>query len=152
VLSSVHATDSATAIQRFRDMGVEPFLVTSAMLAVVSQRLVRRICPHCRVPYEATPAERAFFSQSTGREKEMFWRGAGCNLCSNTGYSHRVGVYELLRVTEGIKQLIMDDAGAEAIHEQAITEGMRTLRDEVLRLVEEDVTTIAEAARSVFVH
>jgi type IV pilus assembly protein PilB len=152
VLSSVHATDSATAIQRFRDMDIEAFLVTSAVLAVVAQRLVRRICPHCRTPYDATPAERAFFAHATGKEKDMFWRGAGCNLCAGTGYSHRTGVYELLRVTEPIKKLIMTDAGYEAIRAQAIAEGMKTLRDEVLRLVDEDVTTIAEAARSVFVH
>jgi type IV pilus assembly protein PilB len=151
VLSSVHATDSATALQRFRDMEIEHFLITSAVLAVVSQRLVRRICPHCRAPYEATPAERAFFTQTTGRQKEMFWHGAGCNLCSGTGYSQRIGVYELLRVTEPIKQLIMADAGYEAIRSQAVTDGMSTLRDEVLRLVEADVTTIAEAARTVFV-
>ena len=152
VLSSVHATDSATALQRFRDMGIEPFLVTSSVLAVMSQRLVRRICPHCRAPYEPTLSERTFFDQHGGGSKDVFWHGAGCNLCSHTGYSHRVGVYELLRVSEAIKNLILNDAGSEAIRAVAVTEGMRTLQDEVLRLVRDDITTIAEAARTVFVH
>jgi type IV pilus assembly protein PilB len=151
VLSSVHATDSATAVQRFRDMGVEPFLITASVLAVVSQRLVRRICQHCVVAYEPTMAERVFFEQSTGRQKSMFVRGAGCNLCAQTGYSQRVGVYELLRITESMKELVMRDAGAEAIRALAVAEGMRTLREEVLRLVEEDQTTLAEATRTVLV-
>jgi type IV pilus assembly protein PilB len=152
VLSSVHATDSATSLQRFRDMGIEPFLLTSSVLAVLSQRLVRRICPHCRTEDDPTPSERLFYEQASGHPKDVFWHGAGCNLCSQTGYSHRIGVYELLRVTEPIRALLMAGAGSEAIKAQAVSEGMRTLQDEVLRLVAEDVTTIEEAARTVFVH
>ena len=152
VLSSVHATDSAGSIQRFRDMGIESFLITSSVLAVLAQRLVRRICSHCRVEYLPTTAERLYFQQATGIEKQTFFQGAGCNLCSHTGYSDRVGVYELLKVTEGIRELVMTDAGSEAIKAQAVREGMRTLEDEVFRLVNEDITTIEEAARTVFVH
>jgi type IV pilus assembly protein PilB len=152
VLSSVHATDSATSLQRFRDMGIEPFLITSSVLAVLSQRLVRRICPHCRAEDDPTPSERLFYEQAGGPPKTVFWHGAGCNLCSHTGYSHRIGVYELLRVTEPIRELVMAGAGSSAIKAQAVAEGMRTLQDEVLRLVAEDVTTIEEAVRTVFVH
>ena len=152
VLSSLHATDSATSIQRFRDMGIEPFLITSSVLAVLSQRLVRRICPHCRTEDAPTASQRLYFQQATGIDKEVFWHGAGCNLCCQTGYSHRVGVYELLRVTESIRELIIADAGHEAIKAMAVGEGMRTLQDEVFRLVAEDVTTLEEAARTVFVH
>ena len=115
----------------------------------MSQRLVRRICPHCRTPYEATPAERSFFHKNTGKDKPVFWHGAGCNLCFHTGYASRIGVYELLRLTEPVKELIMADAGSAAIHAQAVGDGMQTLRDEVLRLVDEDVTTLAETARTV---
>jgi len=147
----VHATDAATAVQRFRDMGIEPFLITSSVLAVISQRLVRRICPHCRTPYIPTQSERMFFERATGQVKDLFWHGAGCNLCSHTGYSHRVGIYELLPVTEAIKELVMADAGYEAIKLCAVGEGMHTLQSEVLRLVSEDTTTIAEAARTVSV-
>ena len=151
VLSSIHATDTATALQRFRDMGIEPFLITSAVTAVEAQRLVRRICTSCRQPYEPTAAERTFFEESTGKVKEQFWHGTGCNLCSDTGYSERVGVYELLRVTDNMKQLVVADASYEDLRAMAISEGMRTLRDEALRLIDEDVTTIAEAVRSVYV-
>ena len=81
----------------------------------------------------------------------MFWHGQGCNLCSQTGYSHRVGIYELLQMTEPIRELIMADAGYEAIKATAVEEGMRTLQSEVLQLVADDATTIAEAARTVSV-
>jgi len=151
VLSSLHATDAATALQRLRDMGIEPFLITSAVTAVMSQRLVRRICQSCKEPFEPAPADRTFFEQSIGRVKEQYWHGAGCNICSHTGFQDRIGVYELLLVTDPIKQLVVGDAGYEELRDMAISEGMRTLRDEVLRLIDEDVTTIAEAIRTVYV-
>jgi len=151
VLSSLHATDAATALQRFRDMGIEPFLLTSSVLAVEAQRLVRRICLHCKQPYEPAPSERAFFAQHAGSSKQQFWAGVGCNLCAHTGFSGRVGIYELLRITEGMKELVMADAGHDELRALAVSEGMRPLRDEALRLVEQDVTTMAEAVRSVYV-
>ena len=152
VLSSVHATDSAMSIQRFRDMGIEPFLITSSLLAVVSQRLVRRICSHCRAAYTPPWSQRRVFKEATGIDKEVFWHGAGCNFCSQTGHAHRIGVFELLRVTDPIRDLIIGNAGHVEIRAQARLEGMRTLQDEVFRLVAEDVTTIDEAARTVFAH
>jgi type IV pilus assembly protein PilB len=151
VLSSLHATDTATALQRFRDMGIESFLITSSVIAIEAQRLVRRTCPSCKQPYEPTPAERAFFEQGTGRIKEQYWHGTGCNICSHSGYIDRVGVYELMQVTEPIKELVVDNASHEELRAQAVSEGMQTLRDEVLRLIEQDVTTVAEAIRSVYV-
>jgi type IV pilus assembly protein PilB len=151
VLSSLHATDAATALQRLRDMGIEPFLITSAVTAVISQRLVRRICQSCKEPFEPSPADRTFFEQSIGRVKEQYFHGRGCNICSHTGFQDRIGVYELLMVTEPIKQLLVGDAGYEELRAMAVSEGMRTLRDEVLRLIDEDVTTIAEAIRTVYV-
>ncbi|MGA8296987.1 MAG: ATPase, T2SS/T4P/T4SS family, partial [Acidimicrobiales bacterium] len=99
VLSSLHATDAVTALLRFYDMGIEPFLVAASMVAVVSQRLVRRTCPACKVPYKPTPEELAFYEESGGPEKGTFLRGAGCNFCAGTGYQERIGVYELLPVT-----------------------------------------------------
>jgi type IV pilus assembly protein PilB len=149
VLSSVHATDTATAVQRFRDMGVEPFLLTSALLAVVSQRLVRRICTHCKEQYQPNPAELAFYESVRGELKDEYWHGAGCNLCAHTGYASRVGIYELLKLTDRVRSLVLRDAGAEAIRAAAIAEGMRTLRDEVVDLVSRDITTLEEAVRIV---
>ena len=151
VLSSLHATDAATALQRLRDMGIEPFLITSAVTAVISQRLVRRICQSCKEPFEPSPADRTFFEQSIGRVKEQYFHGRGCNICSHTGFQDRIGVYELLLVSDPIKQLLVGDAGYEELRAMAVSEGMRTLRDEVLRLIDEDVTTIAEAIRTVYV-
>jgi type IV pilus assembly protein PilB len=150
-MSSLHATDCATALQRFRDMGIEPFLITSSVIAIESQRLVRRICSSCRQPYEPTPAERAFFEERTGRTKDTFWHGTGCNICMHTGYSERIGVYELMQVTDAIKEAVISDAGAEELRAIAISEGMRTLTDEALRLIEQDITTIAETIRSIHV-
>jgi type IV pilus assembly protein PilB len=151
VLSSLHATDSATAFQRFRDMGIEPFLLTSSVIAIEAQRLVRRICSACRQPYEPTPAERAFFEERSGRVKETFWHGTGCNICMHTGYAERVGVYELMRVTDHIREAVVADAGADDLRAIAVSEGMSTLTDEALRLIEQDVTTVAEAIRSIYV-
>jgi type IV pilus assembly protein PilB len=151
VLSSLHATDTATALQRFRDMGIEPFLITSSVIAIEAQRLVRRICTSCKQPYEPTPAERAFFEQGTGRAKEQYWHGVGCNICSHSGYIDRIGVYELMKVTDTIRELVVDNASHEELRAMAVSEGMSTLREEVLRLIDQDVTTVAEAIRSVFV-
>ncbi|MEX0663701.1 MAG: ATPase, T2SS/T4P/T4SS family [Acidimicrobiia bacterium] len=151
VLSSLHATDAATALQRFRDMGIESFLITSSVIAIEAQRLVRRICQSCKQQYEPTPAERTFFEQSTGRVKEQYWHGTGCNICSHSGYIDRIGVYELMRVSDAIRELVVDNASHEDLRAMAVAEGMTTLRDEVLRLIEQDVTTVAEAIRSVFV-
>ncbi len=110
VLSSLHATDAVAALQRLRDMGIEPFLITSSLLGVEAQRLVRRICP---LPgaIQTDPGGKDLLRRTGVAAKDQFWHGAGCNLCSHTGYSARVGVYELLKMTEPIKRLVMDDAG-----------------------------------------
>ena len=94
--------------------------------------------------------ERNFFVQATGVEKETWTHGEGCNLCSHTGYSERIGVYELMRITDEIKELVLRDAGHDEIQAVAKAGGMRTLQDEAVRLVDEDVTTVAEVFRSVY--
>jgi type IV pilus assembly protein PilB len=150
VLSSLHATDSVSAVHRFLDMGIESFLIAPALLAVVGQRLVRRICPECKVGYGPAPEELAFYEAHSGAKKTGFFHGEGCNFCSGTGYQERIGVYEVLEVSEGIRQLIVDTAPASELRKLAIEEGMRPLRQEALRLVTEDVTTISEILRSVY--
>ncbi len=150
VLSSIHATDSASALHRFVDMGIERFLIASALSMVVSQRLLRRICKHCRVPAELTVEEKAFFETFAGGGKTDFWKGEGCNFCSNTGFVDRIGVYELLHVTDAIRQLVLDNAVHEEIRKMAISEGMSTLLDEGLKLVRNDMTTVAEVMRHVY--
>ena len=150
VLSSLHATDTAAALHRFLDMGIEAFLVASSVVGVVGQRLVRRICPSCKAPYKPTAEELAFYEQSGGRHKARFWMGEGCNFCASTGYQDRIGVYELLRITPEIKRLIVGWATQEEIRRLAISQGMRTLEEEALSLVNHDVTTISEVIRGIY--
>ncbi len=151
VLSSLHATDATAAVYRFLDMGIESFLVASSVLGIVAQRLVRRICVACKEPYEPAADERALYEQWGGKPKDEFFHGAGCNFCAHTGYSERVGVYELLRATDEVKALIVKKAALEELRAVAIDQGMRTLRDEALRVIEEDTTTMAEVLRSIYI-
>jgi type IV pilus assembly protein PilB len=150
VLSSLHATDSAAALHRFLDMGIESFLVASSVLAVVSQRLVRRICQTCKAPYEPKDEELAFYEESGGLPKSQFFRGEGCNFCASTGYRDRIGVFELMRITPEIKRLIVGWATQEELQRMAISQGMRSLREEAIRLISDDVTTISEVVRSIY--
>jgi type IV pilus assembly protein PilB len=151
VMSSLHATDAASALHRFMDMGIEPFLVASSLLGVVGQRLVRKICPHCITVYDPTPDERSFYERAGGADKEVFVQGAGCNFCDNTGYYDRVGIYEVLAVTDELKRLIVSDASNAELRALAVEQGMRTLREQALQLVQQDKTTIAEVLRTVYV-
>jgi type IV pilus assembly protein PilB len=150
VISSMHATDSVSALHRFLDMGIESFLVASSVLAIVGQRLLRRICPSCRTTYELTDDEREFYEESGGPPKTTFYYGSGCNFCSDTGYKDRIGVYELLIMTPEIKRLIVGWATQEELHNMAMKQGMRTLRQEAISLVTQDITTVAEVIRSVY--
>jgi type IV pilus assembly protein PilB len=150
VLSSLHATDAASALHRFLDMGIEPFLIAPSVLAVVGQRLVRRICRECRVAYEPPADEIAFYEQIGGIPKTKFFHGDGCNFCSGTGYQERIGVYEVLRMSEAMRALVVEEPSHSSLRKLAISEGMRPLRDEALRLVADDITTIPEILRSVY--
>lgn len=151
VLSSLHATDAVSALHRFLDMGIESFLIASSMLGVIGQRLVRRICPECRVPYDPTPEEEAVWEHSGMAPKTAFFHGEGCVFCSQTGYQGRIGVYEVLRVTDLMRSLIVGNANHDELKELAVEEGMVTLQDQALRLVERDVTTVAEIMRTIYV-
>ena len=150
VLTSLHGTDAAGALERFLDLGIEPFLVASSVVGIVGQRLVRRICRYCSVPYRPSDEELEFYRRAGGPAKEEFWRGEGCNFCFRTGFEDRVGVYELLTVTEPMRQLIARKARHDEIQELAIAEGMRTLRDGGIQLVADDATTISEVLRNIY--
>ncbi|GAA1589339.1 MULTISPECIES: GspE/PulE family protein [Kribbella] len=151
VLSSLHATDAATALHRLLDMGIETFLIASSVTAVVSQRLVRRVCTNCREYYEPKAEELAFLaSAGGGTPADGFVRGAGCNFCAHTGFLERTGVYELMPVSDAIRELVVDRASHDEIRKVARYEGMRTLTEEGVRLVEQGVTTIGEVMRSIY--
>jgi len=152
VLSSVHATDSVSALHRLLDMGIESFLVASSVTAVVAQRLVRRVCTYCRVSYQPPLEELAFLDAVGGRLPEQgFVHGMGCNFCAHTGYLERIGVYELLTVTDGIRELVLDRGSHDDLRKVARAEGMRVLQEEALRLVDAQITTVSEVLRSIYV-
>jgi type IV pilus assembly protein PilB len=152
VLSSLHATDAPTALHRLLDMSIESFLVASSVSAVVAQRLVRRVCTHCRAPYEPSRDELAFLSSMRARPPMTgFLRGYGCNFCAKTGYLGRIGVYELMFVTDAMRDLVVERATHDEMRKVARAEGMRTLGEEAARLVESGVTTVAEVIRSIYV-
>jgi type IV pilus assembly protein PilB len=150
VLSSLHSTDSVSALHRFLDMGIESFLIASSVLAIVGQRLVRRICPSCKSRYTPTDEELNFYDETGGPPKQDFYHGTGCNFCGNTGYQDRIGVYELLQMTPEIKRLIVGWATQDELRRLAQKQGMRTLREEAIGLVAQDVTTISEVIRSIY--
>ncbi len=151
VLSSLHATDAVSALYRFLDMGIESFLVASSVIGVVGQRLVRKMCTYCRVQYQPTPEEYAFYVEAGGAEKHRFFAGEGCNYCSKTGYSDRVGVYELLSVTEEMREMIVHpDPSHDDMRRLAVRQGLVPLRQGGIGLIEQDVTTISEIVRSIY--
>jgi type IV pilus assembly protein PilB len=150
VLSSLHATDSVSALHRFLDMGIESFLIASSVIAIVGQRLVRRICPSCTTAYRPTNEELSFYEESGGPPKQDFCHGTGCNFCGNTGYQDRIGVYELLQMTPEIKRLIVGWATQDELRRLAQKQGMRTLREEAIALVAQDITTVSEVIRSIY--
>ena len=151
VLSSLHGNDSVAAVHRLLDMGIEAFLVASAVVAVVAQRLVRRICDNCKEEYEPTADEIAVYRQhSGGSDKVHFFRGKGCSYCSDTGYHGRIGVYEMLRITPELRRLIVGWATTEELRRLAVAQGMRTMLREAMQLVEDDVTTIPEVVKTLF--
>lgn len=150
VLSTLHTNDAAGAVIRLLDMGIEPYLVASSLLLVLGQRLVRIICPDCRVSYEL-PADSPWrvFMGITPAERVLLYRGEGCTRCSNTGYRGRMPVHEVLSVTPGIKSLINCGASAAQIKDKAVAEGMITLREDGMAKVREGLTTIEEIMRVV---
>ncbi len=151
VLSSLHGTDSVAALHRFLDMGIEAFLIASSVVGVIGQRLLRRVCDTCKEPYTPGADELAVFRQhSGGSDKQVFYRGAGCNYCAGTGYRDRIGVYELLRITPELRRLIVGWATTEELRRLAVAQGMRTMLREAMALVENDVTTIPEVVKTLF--
>jgi len=148
VFSTLHTNDAPSAFTRLIDMGIEPFLVASSVEAVLAQRLVRTICKHCKVEQTVDPSylRRIGFPEAeigTAR----FWKGAGCEQCRDLGYQGRMGIYELLVVTEAVRPLIMNRSPATTIAQRAIESGMRTLRTDGWNKVRSGVTTIEEVLR-----
>jgi len=148
VLSTLHTNDAPTAITRLVDMGIEPFLVSSSLIAVIAQRLVRVLCPACKRPYEPRDEELAEIHLSRSALPEgVIYRAVGCPKCANTGFYGRTGIYELLVMDEHIQNLITRGADANAIRRAAIEKGMLTLREDGALKVAQGLTTVQEVAR-----
>jgi type IV pilus assembly protein PilB len=148
VLSTLHTNDAPSALTRLLEMGIEPFLIASAVDCVSSQRLTRKLCDRCKEAYEPDPEflERVGFEWKNGQEK-ILYRPGRCPACNNTGFKGRVGIYEVLQVSEGIEHLVARNAPHVEIMEMARSEGMRTMRQEGFIKVKEGVTSIEEVLR-----
>jgi type IV pilus assembly protein PilB len=163
VLTTLHTNDAASAIARLAEMDVEPFMVSASLIGVVAQRLVRRVCTECRVPYQPSPTDLARFGLSASATTEVTFYRANtlsteeqqesyslCPKCTGSGYKGRVGVYEIMRVTETLQSFITEGAPTERIKEVAVEEGMKTLLAYSLNLVKRGETTLEEVERVTF--
>jgi type IV pilus assembly protein PilB len=151
VLSSLHTNDAPSAISRLVEMDVETFLVASAIDAVVAQRLARKLCERCRAVYQPEQAEleAAGFPEWLWPEIPQLFKAQGCPACSNTGYRGRIGLYEVMQMSEEIERLTVERASADAIRNVAVQQGMMTLRDDGLEKARMGITTLDEVARVV---
>ncbi len=151
VLSTVHTNDAAGAITRFIDMGIEPFLVASVMLISIAQRLVRRVCPYCKKPYQPPQAVLEYWGLDK-MEGANFVKGSGCFNCMDTGYKGRIGIYEVLRIDEMVQDMILKRQSAQEISRAARRNGtLSTLKEDAANKVLEGLTTLEEAASAVMV-
>ncbi len=145
VLTTLHTNDSTGAITRLVDMGVEPFLISASLELVMAQRLVRRICPKCKVAYEPAEDELALLGLSPHEIGDRsFYRGRGCDHCQDTGFRGRKGIYEVLRMNDQLREMINQRAPGVVLRQKAIELGMRTLRDEGLQAIYDGDTTVEE--------
>lgn len=150
VLASVHANDSVGVPFRLADLGVEPFLLASALVGVVAQRMVRRICPNCAEEMPASPECREAYYEELHEHRDTFIYGKGCQLCSNTGYLGRTAVMELLTVSDDIKRMLISGASTIELKKKAVEEGMVPMRHDGMLKVQAGITTPDEILRNVF--
>ncbi len=148
VLSTLHTNDAPGAVTRLVDMGVEPFLISSTLMAVLGQRLVRTICKNCRTPFEPTENQLAMLNLSPhDLGDKVFYYGRGCSTCNDTGYKGRKGIFELLVINDAIRALINERAPTVVLRQKAVELGMVTLREDGLRSIFEGDTTIEEVVK-----
>jgi|Deesub1362B_J571_1020462.scaffolds.fasta_scaffold01287_3 type IV pilus assembly protein PilB len=146
VLSTLHTNDAVGALTRLEEMGIEPFLVGTAAVGVIAQRLVRKICDRCKEPYEPNPGLLRRLGLKPNK-KLVFYRGRGCGACKGTGYRGRTGIYEILKVDDKIRELIIENASAEKLRAEALRSGMKPLKYDGILKAMQGVTTIEEVMR-----
>ncbi len=148
VFSTLHTNSAAATISRLIDMGVEPFLITSTLAGIIAQRLVRMTCPRCRAPYKPLPEELAEFGTTPEEVGDItFMKGRGCDECHGTGYKGRIGIFELLEVTEEVQTLILNQGSTDEVHDTAVSQGMTTMRQDGWLKICLGVTTFEEVAK-----
>lgn len=147
VFSTLHTNDAASAATRLIDMGIEPFLVASSVVAVLAQRLIRKVCPDCKKGYQPDDEELIRLGVVPGKTKPTFYRGSGCAACSQTGYRGRTGIHELLVMDDEVRRLIGSKADAAAIKQAAVARGMVLLKEEAAEKIFAGVTTTEEVMR-----
>jgi type IV pilus assembly protein PilB len=149
VLSTLHTNDAPSTVNRLLNMGIEPFLVTSSLNAIVAQRLARRICPDCKEETEV-PAQALIDIGVSPEEAGDFvvYKGKGCSTCASTGYKGRVALYEVMRMNDELKELVLNGASTIELKREAMRHGMRTLRQAGILKIKEGVTTIEEVLRA----
>ena len=149
VLSTVHTNDAPGTVTRLIDMGIEPFLISSAVILIVAQRLVRKICSGCKEPIRVHPQVLIDLGVPPDEAKDFpVFKGKGCPLCGNTGYKGRLGLYEVMPMKEEVKELILERASASEVRKEAIRIGMKTLRQSGIHKIRTGMATIEEVVRS----
>jgi type II secretory ATPase GspE/PulE/Tfp pilus assembly ATPase PilB-like protein len=148
VLSTLHTNDAPSSVTRLLDLGIPHFLIVSTVIGILAQRLVREICPHCSEEYVPTPEEAAALKMDYEKVKAYkFRKGKGCLHCRETGYSGRIGIFEIMPLSEKIRRLITTQVGSLELFKLAREEGMRTLRESAIEKVFRGITTTMEMAR-----
>jgi general secretion pathway protein E len=147
VFSTLHTNDAASAATRLIDMGIEPFLVASSVVAVLAQRLIRKVCPDCKQAYQPDDEELIRLGVVPGKTKPTFYRGSGCPACTQTGYRGRTGIHELLVLDDEVRRLIGNKADSAAIRQAAVSKGMILLKEEAAEKIFAGITTTEEVMR-----
>ena len=147
VVSTMHTNNAVGTLNRMADMGIARYLIADAIVGVIAQRLVRRLCPHCRKERSATDKEKRILRRSQAEEVKI-WEPGGCKLCNNTGYFGRTGVFEIMEVSENMRRMIAEDAPTEDLIAEAKRTGMKTLRENGIRYVLDGTTSIAEMLKA----
>lgn len=151
MLSSVHANDSVGVLFRLIDLGVEPFLICSSVVGVIAQRMVRQVCPHCARPITIPSAEQIAYSRECFEEQSKFLHGAGCRSCAHTGYLGRTALFEILHLSDNLKQMLVNGATHTQLREQAFREGMTSLAKDGMLKAKAGITTPSEVVRNAYV-
>jgi type IV pilus assembly protein PilB len=146
VISTIHTNDAASTITRLIDMGIQPFMVASSVVGVISQRLIKKICDNCKITYKASKEELELIKMDTEEELNLY-KGRGCTLCKGSGYKGRIGVYEIMTITKEHREIISNNCNENELKKVSIKKGMITLNENARRFVLKGLTTIDEMIR-----